>query len=129
VFWGAAAGLFGVAVAGANLTMQLTNPDLEQEHMKDTSDQLSKLPMDVQVRWLGSAWMCCSLGAGSGPLAFCHPAAAAAWVWCALAAQNHLPPHTHQPKVAARRNREHLKAMIKDVASGKDGARYKSTLE
>jgi hypothetical protein len=49
VFWGATAGLFGVAIAAAQVTMGLTNPDLEEEATKDHSQQLAKLPMHAQV--------------------------------------------------------------------------------
>jgi hypothetical protein len=33
------------------------------------------------------------------------------------------------PQAVARQNREHLRAMLQDVAAGRDSARYRSTLE
>ncbi|GBF93976.1 hypothetical protein Rsub_06225 [Raphidocelis subcapitata] len=79
VFWGATAGLFAVAVTAANVTMELTNPGLDEEAARDHSDKLSKLPMHTQA--------------------------------------------------VARKNREHLRAMVRDVAAGNDKARYRAMLD
>lgn len=50
LFWGATAGLFGAAVLAANVTMEITNPGLDEEAGRDHSEQLAKLPMHTQVR-------------------------------------------------------------------------------
>jgi hypothetical protein len=134
VFWAAAAGLCGAAYLAAGVTMQLTNPDLDEEHSKDHSDQISKLPMHAQV---GHRCLECV------ECVDVHAAAAVEAAWLSLstsAATSRVGTHTiapavrssdpsSPPQVAARRNREVLKAMITDVTTGKDQARYKSMLE
>jgi hypothetical protein len=50
LFWGATAGVLAVGVGAAQLTMGLTNPNMEEEGARDRKDELSKLPMHAQVQ-------------------------------------------------------------------------------
>ncbi len=50
LFLGSTAVILAIGAVAATATINATNPNYEAEGYKDVSDQISKLPMDVQVR-------------------------------------------------------------------------------
>jgi hypothetical protein len=50
LLWGATFALTGLGAVAANLTMNATNPHMEEEGYKRKEEELSQLPMHAQVR-------------------------------------------------------------------------------
>jgi hypothetical protein len=119
LLWGATAAASLVAAAAAFITMSTTNPGSEEKSRQTDEAEYRKLPMHTQV--------CLDVEQQQPAYAGRH------------CSKSFSPHHGHSTEhdcttlcwlqVIARTNREHLRAMMKDIESGTDKARYRDLLE
>jgi hypothetical protein len=140
LLWGTTLALGGLGTLAANMVMNTTNPKMAEEGYKNKDEELAKLPMNAQVcAYTAAASLAVHVDEFLCKLLAGHSKAAGATGGQQLTSQSlHACRNCislrvlcilHAVQVMARKQREHLKAMILDVTEGKDKARYKDLLK
>jgi hypothetical protein len=141
LLWGTTLALGGLGTLAANMVMNTTNPKMAEEGYKNKDEELAKLPMNAQVRLYATAAsspvqvddLLCKLLPGHRKQLVLQEGSSSRCYLCTA----QLPQQCSclfvymfdAVQVMARKQREHLKAMILDVTEGKDKARYKDLLK